>query len=407
VSAVLEGVRVLDISQGAAGPTCGMLLGDLGAVVVKVEPPGGEWGRRLGPPFLGGVSAAFLGMNRGKRSIGVDLKRPGAAEAVLRLAAGCDVVLESFRPGVADRLGVGYQAIRARNPRLVYAAISAFGQDGPWRDLPGVDGVVQAMSGLMSVTGTTPGPPVKVGVPAGDMLGGIFASQAVLAALLARERTGTGQRVDVSLLDALLAFQVVPFSMYQASGEPPGRLGSAAPYAAPNEAFATNDGHVMVAAYTPQRWPALCQVLGVPELATDPRFSTNGERVVQREVLHTILETILATRSTAEWIGLLQDVDIICGPLLDYDGLMSEEHFKEYGMTARAEHPAVGAMTTVRGPVRFSSSHAQVRENTPAIAGEHTREVLTEAGLGSQEIADLLASGALFVASRTPDQEGS
>jgi crotonobetainyl-CoA:carnitine CoA-transferase CaiB-like acyl-CoA transferase len=163
----------------------------------------------------------------------------------------------------------------------------------------------------------------------------------------------------------------------------------------------------MVAAYTPQRWPALCQVLGAPELATDQRFSTNGERVVQREVLHTILETIFATRSTAEWIGLLQEVDIICGPLLDYDGLMSEEHFKEYGLTARAEHPAVGAMTTVRGPVRFSSSQAQVRENTPAIAGEHTREVLAEAGLGSQEIADLLASGALFVADKTPDQEGS
>jgi len=397
VSGVLEGVRILDISQGAAGPTCGMLLGDLGAVVVKVEPPGGEWGRRLGPPFLGGVSAAFLGMNRGKRSIGVDLKRPGAAQAVLRLAAGCDVVLESFRPGVADRLGVGYEAMAAHNPRLVYAAISAFGQDGPWRDLPGVDGVVQAMSGLMSVTGTSPGPPVKVGVPAGDMLGGIFASQAVLAALLARERTGTGQRVDVSLLDALLAFQVVPFSMYQASGEPPGRLGSAAPYASPNEAFATSDGHVMVAAYTPQRWPALCKVLGVPQLATDPRFATNGERVVQRQLLHSILETIFVTRSTAQWMGVLQEVDIICGPLLDYDGLTSEEHFKEYALTTRAEHPAVGALTTVRGPVRFSSSHAEVRECTPAIAGEHTREVLGEAGLKEAEIADLLASGAVFL----------
>jgi crotonobetainyl-CoA:carnitine CoA-transferase CaiB-like acyl-CoA transferase len=397
VSGVLEGVRILDISQGAAGPTCGMLLGDLGAIVVKVEPPGGEWGRRLGPPFLGGVSAAFLGMNRGKRSVGVDLKKPGAAEALLRLSAGCDVVLESFRPGVADRLGVGYDAIHARNPRIVYAAISAFGQDGPWRDLPGVDGVVQAMSGLMSVTGATPGPPVKVGVPAGDMLGGIFASQAVLAALLARERTGTGQRVDVSLLDALLAFQVVPFSMYQASGEAPGRLGSAAPYAAPNEAFATSNGHVMVAAYTAQRWPALCTVLGVPELATDPRFGTNGDRVVQRESLHTILETIFVTRSTAEWMGLLQEVDIICGPLLDYDGLMSEEHFKQYGLTTRAEHPAVGAMTTVRGPVRFSGSQAEIRESTPAIAGEHTREVLAEAGLDHEQIADLLESGAVFV----------
>jgi crotonobetainyl-CoA:carnitine CoA-transferase CaiB-like acyl-CoA transferase len=396
LSGVLEGVRVLDISQGAAGPTCAMLLGDLGAVVVKVEPPGGEWGRRLGPPFLGGVSAAFLGMNRGKRSVGVDLKTPGAAETLIRVAEGCDVLLESFRPGVADRLGIGYEAMHARNPRLVYAAISAFGQDGPWRDLPGVDGVVQAMSGLMSVTGTTPGPPVKVGVPAGDMLGGIFASQAVLAALLARERTGAGQRVDVSLLDALLAFQVVPFSMYQASGEAPGRLGSAAPYAAPNEAFATSDGHVMVAAYTPQRWPALCTVLGVPELATDPRFCSNGERVVARESLHAILEAVFATRSTAVWMALLQEVDIICGPLLDYDGLMSEEHFKEYGLTVRAEHPAVGALTTVRGPVRFSSSRAEVRECTPAITAEHTQEVLAEAGFDKDEITELLASGAVF-----------
>ncbi|MEP7191843.1 MAG: CoA transferase [Actinomycetota bacterium] len=402
MSGVLEGVRILDISQGAAGPTCGMLLGDLGAVVVKVEPPGGEWGRRLGPPFLGGVSAAFLGMNRGKRSIGVDLKKPGAAEAVLRLAAGCDVVLESFRPGVADRLGVGYDAIRARNPRIVYAAISAFGQDGPWRDLPGVDGVVQAMSGLMSVTGTTSGPPVKVGVPAGDMLGGIFASQAILAALLARERTGTGQRVDVSLLDALLAFQVVPFSMYQASGEAPGRLGSAAPYAAPNEAFETSDGHVMVAAYTAQRWPALCTVLGVPELATDPRFVTNGERVLERHTLHDILEAIFRTRSTAVWMALLQEVDIICGPLLDYDGLMSEEHFKQYGLTTRVEHPAVGAMTTVRGPVRFSDSQAEVREGTPAVVGEHTTEVFAEAGLEEEMITDLLESGAVFVSPEEP-----
>jgi crotonobetainyl-CoA:carnitine CoA-transferase CaiB-like acyl-CoA transferase len=407
MSGVLEGVRILDISQGAAGPTCGMLLGDLGAVVVKVEPPGGEWGRRLGPPFLGGVSAAFLGMNRGKRSVGVDLKKPGAAEAVLALAAGCDVVLESFRPGVADRLGVGYDAIRARNPRLVYAAISAFGQDGPWRDLPGVDGVVQAMSGLMSVTGTSDGPPVKVGVPAGDMLGGIFASQAVLAALLARERTGTGQRVDVSLLDALLAFQVVPFSMYQASGQTPGRQGSAAPYAAPNEAFATKDGHVMVAAYTSQRWPALCTVLGVPELETDPRFVTNGDRVQARHVLHPLLEAIFLTRSTAEWMDLLAEADIICGPLLDYDGLMSEEHFKANGRTARAAHPAVGQMTTIRGPARFSSSQMPVREYTPAIAGEHTREIFGEAGMDAEEIENLLSSGAVFVSDQEPEREHS
>ena len=203
MSGPLDGTTVLDLSQGAAGPTCSMYLGDLGAEVIKVEPPGGEWGRGLGPPFVEGVAAAFLGMNRNKRSIVVDLKEPGGSEVVLRLAERCDVALESFRPGVADRLGTGYEAMAARNPRLVYTAISAFGQDGPWRDRPGVDGVAQAMGGIMSVTGTADGPPVKVGVPAADMAGGVYASQSILAALLVRERTGQGQRVDVSLLDSL------------------------------------------------------------------------------------------------------------------------------------------------------------------------------------------------------------
>jgi crotonobetainyl-CoA:carnitine CoA-transferase CaiB-like acyl-CoA transferase len=255
MSGALEGITILDLSQGAAGPTCAMHLGDMGATVLKVEPPGGEWGRRLGPPFVAGAAAAFLGMNRNKRSVVIDLKKPGACEVVLRLAEKSDVALESFRPGVADRLGVGYEAMAARNARLIYAAISAFGQSGPWRDRPGVDGVAQAMGGIMSVTGTADGPPVKVGVPAADMAGGVFAAQAILGALFARERTGRGQRVDVSLLDSLLSYQVVPLSMFLASGQSPQRLGSAAPYAAPNEAFPTSDGHVMVAALasTPTR----------------------------------------------------------------------------------------------------------------------------------------------------------
>ena len=234
---------MLDLSQGAAGPTCAMNLGDLGATILKVEPPGGEWGRTLGPPFVAGVAAAFLGMNRNKRSAVIDLKKPGGSEVVLRLAEQCDVALESFRPGVADRLGIGYEAMAERNPELIYAAISAFGQqNGPWRDRPGVDGVAQAMGGIMSVTGTADGPPVKVGVPAADMAGAMYASQAILAALFARERTGRGQRIDVSLLDSLLAYQVVPLSMFLAGGQSPQRLGSAAPYAAPNEAFPTRDG---------------------------------------------------------------------------------------------------------------------------------------------------------------------
>jgi crotonobetainyl-CoA:carnitine CoA-transferase CaiB-like acyl-CoA transferase len=393
MSGALDGITVLDLSQGAAGPTCAMHLGDLGADVLKVEPPGGDWGRRLGPPFVAGVAAAFLGMNRNKRSVVIDLKQSGGTEVVLRLAERSDVALESFRPGVADRLGIGYEAMAARNPRLVYAAISAFGQDGPWRDRPGVDGVAQAMGGVMSVTGTADGPPVKVGVPAADMVGGAFASQAVLAALYARERTGRGQRVDVSLLDALLSFQVVPLSMFLASGEIPQRLGSAAPYAAPNEAFPTRDGHVMVAAYTAKRWPALCRALGKPDLAADTRFDTNEKRVRRRDELCEILEPFFRARTTAEWVATLDDADILCGPLLTYPELVAEEHVVAGGSLTTTEHPAVGAVRAPGWPGRMSETSAGLSGPAPPLPGEHSEEILSECGFDSEEIGELFATG--------------
>jgi crotonobetainyl-CoA:carnitine CoA-transferase CaiB-like acyl-CoA transferase len=393
MAGALEGIRVLDLSQGAAGPTAAMLLGDLGADVVKVEPPGGEWGRGLGPPFVGGVAAAYLGMNRNKRGIVVDLKRPAGRDLLLRLARGSDVVLESFRPGVADRLGVGYEALSARNPRLVYAAISAFGREGPWRERPGVDGVVQAMSGLMSVTGTADGPPVKVGVPAADMVGAFLAVQAVLAALLARERTGRGQRADVSLLGGLLAFQVVPLSMYLAGGDPPARLGSAAPYAAPNEAFPTRDGHVMVAAYTPERWVRLCRALGVPDLATDPRFDTNEKRVRARAELARVLGEVFRTRTTAEWVRLLEAEDILCGPLLTYPELVAEEQVRASGILLEVDHPGTGRVRTVGNPVELSRTPVAHRRPAPVVPGEHTEEILRELGLPEGEIDALFRDG--------------
>ncbi len=367
-----------------------MYLGDLGAEVIKTEPPGGEWGRELGPPFVAGVAAAFLGMNRGKRSIVVDLKKPDGAEVLLRLAEGCDVILETFRPGVADRLGVGYEAMAARNPRLVYAAISAFGQEGPWRMRPGVDGIAQAMSGIMSVTGTADGPPVKVGVPAADMAGAVFTSQAILAALFARERTGRGQRVDVSLLDALLAFQVVPLSMYLASGTSPRRLGSAAPYAAPNEAFPTRDGHVMVAAYTPARWPTLCEVLGRPDLSTDPRFDTNEKRVLRRDALNDVLRPIFKTKTTKAWITELDAADIPCGPLLSYEELVVEEHVANGDSLVTFEHPATGTVRSPACPSRLSEHSRGEGRPAPPIPGEHTMEVLREGGFSAQELDDLV-----------------
>jgi crotonobetainyl-CoA:carnitine CoA-transferase CaiB-like acyl-CoA transferase len=393
MSGALEGITVLDLSQGAAGPTCAMFLGDLGSNVLKVEPPGGEWGRGLGPPFVEGVAAAFLGMNRNKRSVVVDLKKPGGSEVVLRLAEHSDVALESFRPGVADRLGIGYEVMAARNPQLIYAAISAFGQEGPWRDRPGVDGVAQAMGGIMSVTGTADGPPVKVGVPAADMAGGMFAAQSILAALFARERTGRGQRVDVSLLDSLLAYQVVPLSMFLAGGESPKRLGSAAPYAAPNEAFATSDGHVMVAAYTIKRWPGLCDVLGKPELANDPRFATNEKRVRARPALREVLEPLFATRTTAEWITVLDEADILCGPLLSYQELVAEEHVAKGGALVTVWHPAIGEISGPVFPGRLSDTPGDVSGPPPPVPGEHSQAILGECGFEEDEIRDLLSSG--------------
>jgi crotonobetainyl-CoA:carnitine CoA-transferase CaiB-like acyl-CoA transferase len=393
MSGALKGVTVLDLSQGAAGPTCAMYLGDMDANILKVEPPGGEWGRRLGPPFVEGVAAAFLGMNRNKRSIVVDLKERGGSEVILRLAEQADIVLESFRPGVADRLGIGYEKINARNPQIIYAAISAFGQTGPWRDRPGVDGVAQAMGGIMSVTGTADGPPVKVGVPAADMAGGVYASQAILAALFARERTGRGQRVDVSLLDSLLAFQVVPLSMFLASGESPQRLGSAAPYAAPNEAFPTRDGHVMVAAYTAKRWPALCGALDMPKLAIDARFDTNDKRVRGRDELRQVLEPVFRTRTTAEWIKCLDDVDVLCGPLLSYPELVNEEHVAMGDALVTVRHPGFGE---IRGPVlpgRLSDTAGDFTGPPPPTPGEHTATILHENGFTKDEIEALTYDG--------------
>lgn len=388
----LDGVRVLDLSQGAAGPICTMQLGDLGALVVKVEPPGGEWGRRLGPPFVGTEAAAFIGMNRNKRSLVVDLKRPGGRDVVARLASRSDVLVESFRPGVMTRLGLGYEELAAHHPRLVYCAISAFGQDGPWRHRPGVDGIVQGASGLMSVTGDPDGDPVKVGVPAADTSAGFLAAQGVLAALFARERTGRGQRVDVALLDALLAFQTVPLAMYLASGEPPGRTGSGAAYAAPNEAFPTHDGFIMVAAYTPERWAALCAVLRRPDLAADVRFASNDARVRHRAALRDALVPIFQTRTSAEWTSVLEAADIMCGAIAAYPDVVVHPQVVHNRMVVTLDHPVLGRAAAVGSPLRLSDTPTAVTRPAP-LPGEHSEEVLLDAGFSPREIAALAAAG--------------
>ncbi len=401
---VLDGVRVLDLSQGAAGPIAGMILGDHGAEVVKVDPPGGEWGRKLGPPFVGEDAAAYFAMNRNKRSIAIDLKHREGAAVARALARRCDVLIESFRPGVLERLGLGHASLSSDDPRLVYCSISAFGQSGPWRDKPGVDGVVQAMSGIMSVTGEPDGSPVKVGVPAADTMGAMAAVQGVLLALLARERTGRGQRVEVSLIDAMLMFQTVPLSMFLASGASPGRHGSAAPYSAPNEAFPTADGHVMVAAYWPDRWTALLELLGCPELGEDPRFATGAARVENRSAMGVELAARFRRRTTAEWLVALEAVDVLCAPINDYHALAADDWLMAGDRFPRLVHPELGAVPGVATAARLSESPARPEKAAPLV-GEHTTEILCELGLDAARIEELVGSGAV-VQRRRGDQSG-
>lgn len=394
-SGVLKGIRVLDLSQGAAGPTCAMVLGEYGAQVIKVDPPEGDWGRRLGPPFLGDDAAAYWGMNRNKRSMVVNLKTTQGVDVAHALAKQSDVIVESFRPGVTDRLGIGYEQLSMDHPEVIYCAISAFGQDGPWRNKPGVDGIVQAMSGLMSVTGESGGQPVKVGVPAADMTAALVAVQGILLALLSRTHTGRGQRVDVSLLDSLFFFQTVPWSMYLASGHSPGRQGSRAPYSAPNEIYPTANGFLMVAAYWPERWRRLTQVLGCPELADDPRFADVAARVTNREALFEALAERFRLRTTEEWRNILESEDILCAPVMDYDQLSQIPHVMTGDRFLRLEHPVIGQSPGVRMPAWLSETPPYPQCPSPLV-GEHTREILAEAGYGDVAIQALIEAGAVW-----------
>lgn len=401
----LDGYRVLDLSQGAAGPVCTAILADYGADVIKLEPPGGDWGRRLGPPFYtvpgtGGEqpadkapaaatavpsdAAAFAAMNRNKRSLVVDLKRPEGQSLVRRLCREVDVLVEAFRPEVMRRLGLDYQTAAAQNPGLIYCSVSAFGATGPWRNRPGVDGIVQGISGLMSITGTEDGPPVKVSVAAGDVTAGLLASQAVVMALLERQRSGKGQQVSLSLLQSLLFFQIIPLSMFLA-GESVRRTGSAAPYAAPNEAFATRDGHLMVAAYQPDTWPRFCQALGLAELAGDPRFADNASRVRNRRELRRLLGARLAERSTAAWLAVLEEADIPCGPILTYDEVLATPATGAREWLATVAHPAYGDLRLPGLPFHLHRTPGAVRQ-PPPLAGQHTRSVLREFGLTADEV---------------------
>lgn len=319
LAGALQGLRVVDFSQIAAGPLCTMLLADMGADVIKVEPPAGDIGRTLGPPFLGETSAVYLALNRNKHGVIIDLKSEHGLQQAHKLIAGADILVESFRPGVAARLGIGFEVARKLSPRLVYCSVSAYGQAGPWSGKPGVDGVLQAVTGLMSITGCA-GDPSKVQAPLVDMVSGYHATIAILAGIRNRDRLA--RPIDVNLFAGSLMLQQIPLTAYLGTGELPERCGSGAPYATPNEAYATADGHMLVAAYQPARWVKLCETIGRAELAVDPRFATLPERMRHRPALTAELEASFRTRTTAQWLATLEAADIICANVATYEQVM-------------------------------------------------------------------------------------
>lgn len=394
----LAGLKIIECAQVVAGPTCGYMLADLGAEVIKVErAPLGDDVRRMTPPTIQGESAAFMMLNRNKRAIALDLKQASGKEAFLRLVRGADVVIENYRKGAMDRLGLGYERLREENPAIIYAAISGFGRTGPYADLGGYDLVAQAMSGLMSITGEAAGrPPVKIGSPIADFSAGVLAALGIAAAYAHRLKTGEGQFVDTSLFEAAISATFHQTSMFLATGEAPEPLGSAHPLSAPYQAYETADGWITVGAGNQANWPRLAAALGAPELAQDPRFVTNDDRMANLETLNRELDPLFKAQTTEQLMTALEATGVPAGPVLDIGQMTEDPQTLARDMVIEVEHSRIGTVRTLGPPIKLSATPANVRRGAPYL-GEHSAEILREYGYDDAAIAAMAGTGAVIL----------
>ena len=373
----LAGIRVLDLTRVLAGPYCTMFLGDLGAEVVKVEQPGvGDDTRGWGPPFAGGESAYFLCINRNKKSLTVDLKSPEGISLVRQLAERADVLIENFRPGAMERLGLGDDQLRGANPKLIYASLSGFGADGPMADVPGYDLIVQAWGGLMSITGTAESGPLKVGVAIIDLVAGLMLGKSIAAALYAREKSGQGQKIDTSLLEAEVAVLINAGSNYLMNGKVPGRWGNAHPTIVPYQSFQTADSYLVIGVASEGIWQRFCKAIGKTDLVDDARFEKNANRVENRDALIRLLTEIFRSRDNDTWLQILNEAEVPCAPIQTIDQVFHAPQVLHRDMLVEVAHPTAGTVRMAGLPVKLSATPASVRL-PPPLLGEHSEQVLS------------------------------
>ena len=392
----LAGMLALDLTQIMAGPVCTMLLADMGADVIKIERPnGGDDTRRMGPLYAGGLAAGFLALNRNKRSLALNLQDDRGRQVFRRLLETADVVVENFRPGVMERLGLGYAELVQDRPSLVYCSISGFGGTGPYRNRGGFDLVAQGMSGLMSITGFPDSPPAKVGVPITDISAGTLAAYGILCAYIHALKTGQGQTVDTSLLEAGIAYTIWESALYFAEGEIPGPLGSAHRVSAPYQALRTADGYINIGAATQATWEQFCRALGLENLIEDPKFKIPGDRKVRETELAELLESTLSRESTAYWLELLDKAGVVAGPIYNMEQVYHDPQVQAREMLIDLDDPELGILHNIGIPVKLSATPGRIRRRAPAL-GEHSVEVLQAAGFSEAAVAELVNAGVVL-----------